>query len=75
MAGHRKQDIGTIGQQLKVDNVLEGSVRKSGTHLQTTAQLIQIDNGYHLWSEIYRCEMDGVFAIQNEISLAITNGT
>jgi TolB-like protein/Tfp pilus assembly protein PilF len=65
-------DIGTIGRQLKVDNVLEGSVRKSGNRLRITAQLIQVDNGYHLWSETYEREMDDVFAIQDDISLAIT---
>jgi TolB-like protein/Tfp pilus assembly protein PilF len=68
----KNQDIGAIGRQLKVDNVLEGSVRKSGTRLRITAQLIQVDNGYHLWSETYEREMDDVFAIQDDISLAIT---
>lgn len=65
-------DIGDIGRQLKVDNVLEGSVRKSGTRLRITAQLIQVENGYHLWSETYEREMDDVFAIQDDISMAIT---
>jgi len=68
----QNQDISTIGRQLKVDNVLEGSVRKSGTRLRITAQLIRVDNGYHLWSETYEREMDDVFAIQDDISLAIT---
>jgi TolB-like protein/Flp pilus assembly protein TadD len=65
-------DIGEIGRQLKVDNILEGSVRKSGNRLRITAQLIHVDNGYHLWSETYEREMDDVFAIQDEISQAIT---
>ena len=46
-------DIGEIGRQLKVDNILEGSVRKSASRLRITAQLIQVDTGYHLWSETY----------------------
>jgi len=65
-------DIGEIGRQLKVDNVLEGSVRKAANRLRITAQLIQVDTGYHLWSETYEREMDDVFAIQDDISLAIT---
>ena len=65
-------DIGEIGRQLKVDNILEGSVRKAGNRLRITAQLIQVDNGYHLWSETYERELDDVFAIQDDISLAIT---
>jgi len=67
----RNQDIGEIGRQLKVDNILEGSVRKAGNRLRITAQLIRVDNGYHLWSETYEREMDDVFAIQDDISLAI----
>ena len=68
----QNQDIGDIGRQLKVDNILEGSVRNSGTRLRITAQLIQVDTGYHLWSETYEREMDNVFDIQDDISLAIT---
>jgi len=65
-------DVGEIGRQLKVDNILEGSVRKAGNRLRITAQLIQVDTGFHLWSETYEREMDDVFAIQDDISLAIT---
>jgi TolB-like protein/Tfp pilus assembly protein PilF len=65
-------DIADIGRQLKVANILEGSVRKAGNRLRITAQLIQVDNGYHLWSETYEREMDDIFAIQDEISLAIS---
>ena len=67
----QNQDIGEIARLLKVRNVLEGSVRKSGTKLRITAQLIQADTGYHLWSETYDRELDDVFAIQDEISAAI----
>ncbi|GMR14756.1 MAG: hypothetical protein BMS9Abin30_0363 [Gammaproteobacteria bacterium] len=65
-------DIGNIGQQLKVANVLEGSVRKSGNRLRITAQLVRVDNGFHLWSQTYDREIDDVFAIQDDISTAIT---
>jgi TolB-like protein/Tfp pilus assembly protein PilF len=67
----QNQDIGEIARLLKVRNVLEGSVRKSGNKLRITAQLIQADTGYHLWSETYDRELDDVFAIQDEISAAI----
>ncbi len=65
-------DVADIGRQLKVDNVLEGSVRKSGNRLRITAQLISAAEGYHLWSETYERELDDVFAIQDDISTAIT---
>jgi TolB-like protein len=64
-------DIGRIAKQLNVAHVLEGSVRKSGTRLRITAQLIKADDGFHLWSETYDREMDDVFAIQDEIAAAI----
>ncbi len=67
----QNQDIGEIARLLKVRNVLEGSVRKSGNKLRITAQLIQADTGYHLWSQTYDRELDDVFAIQDEISAAI----
>jgi len=67
----QNQDIGEIARMLKVRNVLEGSVRKAGNRLRITAQLIQADTGYHLWSETYDRELDDVFAIQDEISAAI----
>ncbi len=65
-------DISEIGQQLKVGHILEGSVRKAANRLRITAQLIQVDSGYHLWSETYEREIDDIFAIQDDISTAIT---
>jgi TolB-like protein len=65
-------DMADIGRQLKVANVLEGSVRKAGNRVRITAQLINTENGYHLWSENYEREMDDIFGIQDEISGAIT---
>ncbi len=64
-------DIFTIGEQLNVTTVLEGSVRKAGNNLRITAQLINVADGFQLWSEIYDKDMKNIFAIQNEISQAI----
>jgi TolB-like protein len=64
-------DIGKVAEQLNVEHVLEGSVRKSGMRVRVTAQLIEADTGYHLWSDTYDRELDDIFAIQDEISAAI----
>ncbi len=64
-------DIRTIGRLLNVANVLEGSVRKSGNQLRITAQLINAETGYHLWSATYDREMDDIFAVQDEIAAAV----
>ncbi len=64
-------DIGEIGDQLKVTTVLEGSVRKSGDQLRITAQLIKVDDGFHLWSQTYDRQLDNIFAVQDEIATAI----
>jgi serine/threonine-protein kinase len=66
-------DIREIGQKLSVGTVLEGSVRKAGNRLRVTAQLINIEDGYHLWSERYDREMLDIFAIQDEITTAIVD--
>lgn len=65
-------DIREIGNQIGVDSVLEGSVRKAGNRIRVTAQLIDVSNGYHIWSERWDRELADVFAIQDEISKAIT---
>ncbi|MEE8550854.1 MAG: protein kinase, partial [Gemmatimonadota bacterium] len=66
-------DIAEVGARLKVATVLEGSVRKSGNRVRITAQLINVADGYHLWSERYDREMDDVFAIQDEIASTIAD--
>ncbi|NLP09206.1 protein kinase [bacterium] len=66
-------DIKAIGEKLKVQTVLEGSVRKAGDELRVTAQLINVADGYHLWSETYDRKLADVFAIQDEISAAIVH--
>jgi serine/threonine protein kinase/Tfp pilus assembly protein PilF len=67
----KNEDIAEIGRKLKVSSFLEGSVRKMGNRLRITAQLVNVADGYHLWSERYDREMEDIFAIQDEISQAI----
>jgi TolB-like protein/Flp pilus assembly protein TadD len=64
----KHQDVREIGRKLNVQTVLEGSVRKSGNRLRISTQLIDVENGYHLWSERYDREMKDVFEIQDEIT-------
>lgn len=65
--------IPEIASRLKVAYVLEGSVRKQGNQLRITAQLIQADNGYNLWSETYDRQLDNVFQIQEDIAIAVVD--
>src|SRR6476659_10548877 len=65
-------DLREVGEKLGVGTVLEGSVRKQGNKLRITAQLINVRDGFHLWSEKYDRNLDDIFAIQDEIALAIT---
>jgi len=64
----QNQDIRKVGEQLGVSTVLEGSVRKAGNRLRITAQLINVGDGYQLWSERYDRELEDVFAVQDEIA-------
>jgi serine/threonine protein kinase/Flp pilus assembly protein TadD len=66
-------DIREVGEKLNVDVVLEGSVRKAGERLRITAQLINVADGYHLWSERFDREMKDVFNIQDEVTLEIVD--
>jgi TolB-like protein len=68
-----KRDIHTIGEKLNVETVLEGSVQKAGNRLRITTQLINVADGSLLWSGKYDRNMDDIFAIQDEISLAIVD--
>ncbi len=67
----KNEDIGEIGRKLKVSTVLEGSVRKMGNKIRVNAQLVNVADGYQLWSERYDRELEDIFAIQDEISAAI----
>jgi len=64
-------DLGTVGAKLKVDHVLEGSVRKAGSRVRISAQLIRVADDTHLWAETYDRDLEDVFAIQDEISKAV----
>jgi len=64
-------DIREIGRLLNVGTVLEGSIRKVGDRIRLTAQLINVEDGYHIWSQNYDRELDDVFAIQDEVANAI----
>jgi TolB-like protein/Tfp pilus assembly protein PilF len=64
-------DIPTVAQKLNVATILEGSVRKSGKRVRITAQLIQVANDSHLWSQTYDREIDDVFAVQDDIAQAV----
>lgn len=66
-------DMRDIGRKLGVRTILEGSVRKSGKRVRITAQLINANDGFHLWSDTYDREMSDVFAIQEEIARAAAN--
>ncbi len=67
----KHEDLRVVGEQLAVATVLEGSVRKLGNRLRITVQLINVADGYHLWSERYDRELTDVFAVQDEIAKAI----
>jgi serine/threonine-protein kinase len=67
----RESDVRYIGQNLNVQTVLEGSVRKSGDRLRITAQLINVSDGYQIWSERYDRQLADIFEIQDEITLSI----
>jgi len=65
-------DLGEVKDKLGVSTVLHGSIRKQGQRLRLTVQLINVDDGFHLWSEKYDRSLDDVFAIQEEVALAVT---
>ena len=64
----RQLEIPEIAQQLNVAHILEGSVRRQGDKVRITAQLIDAESGFHLWSESFDRELQDVFAVQNEIA-------
>jgi serine/threonine-protein kinase len=67
----KAMDIRAIGSTLNVDAVLEGSVRRAGNRLRVAVQLVNVADGYHLWSERYDRELTDVFDIQDEIARTI----
>jgi TolB-like protein/Flp pilus assembly protein TadD len=66
-------DIRSIGQQLGVEAVLEGSLRKADTRVRVTVQLVSVADGYHIWSRQYDRELDDILAIQTDIARDIAD--
>jgi adenylate cyclase len=66
-------DLRQIGEKLGVTSVLSGSVRKVGNRIRIVVQFVNVESGYHIWSETYDRQLEDVFAIQDEISRAIVD--
>ena len=69
----KNDDLRQIGESLGVENIIEGSVRKGGDRVRITAQLVKVDDGFHLWSESYDRELDDILAVQDDIARAVVN--
>ena len=69
----KNEDLRIIGEALNVNHILEGSVRRSGTRLRITAQLIRSEDGFHLWSDTYDREIADIFDIQDEIAKEVAD--
>ena len=65
------KDLKAIGDELRVSTILEGSLRKSGNQLRITAQLINADDGFHIWTDTYEVELTEIFGVQDKITKAI----
>ena len=66
-------ELAEIGRKLNVTHVLEGSVRRAGTRLRVTAQIVNVADGYHLWSETFDRDEADVFAVQDQVSKAVAD--
>jgi len=66
-----REDLRAVGEKLNVATVLEGSVRRAGNRVRVTVQLVDVADGYHLWSERFDRELTDIFAIQDEIAAAV----
>ena len=69
----KDEDARTIGESLNVDTLLEGSVRNAGNRVRVSAQLINVADGYHIWSERYDRKMEDIFALQDDITQNIVD--
>jgi serine/threonine protein kinase/Tfp pilus assembly protein PilF len=69
----REMDVREIGQKLNVETILEGSVQVAGSRVRITARLLNVDDGYQLWSESYDREMADIFAVQDDIAQNIVD--
>ena len=68
----QNDDLRQIGNALGVSKVLEGSVRRDGDRVRVTAQLINVDDGFHIWSDTYDTNLASIFEIQDQVAGAIT---
>src|SRR5213596_3685473 len=69
----KNADVGEVANKLNVENVLEGSLRREGNRIRITAQLVNARDGFHLWSDTYERELQGVFAVQDDITRSIVD--
>ena len=67
----KNEDVALIGEKLRVATLLEGSVRKAGTRVRVSVQLVKVPDGYHLWSEVYDRKLEDIFAVQDDIAQAV----
>jgi TolB-like protein/class 3 adenylate cyclase/Tfp pilus assembly protein PilF len=67
-------DVGEIAQKLNVQNILEGSLRREGNRIRVTAQLVNARDGFRIWSDSFERDLQGVFAVQDEITRSIVDG-
>lgn len=70
---NKEVNVRTIARELGVKTVLEGSVRRAGKRIRITAQLIDAENGFHMWSETFDRELEDIFAVQDEIARSIVD--
>src|SRR2546421_4277138 len=69
----KNDDVSEIAQKLNVRNVLEGSLRREGNRIRISVQLINARDGFHVWSHTFERELQGIFAVQDEITQAIVD--
>ena len=72
---NREADVRTIGRELKISHVLEGSLRRSGNRMRITVQLIHAGSGYHLWSRSYDVEAGDVLQVQEQIARSVVGSS
>ncbi len=70
---NQNQDLRSVGEQLNVSNILEGSVQKAGNQIRITAQLVNAGDGFHLWSDTFDRNLTDIFAVQDEITAAVVD--
>jgi serine/threonine protein kinase/Tfp pilus assembly protein PilF len=69
----KNEDLRTIGKKLNVGSILEGSVRKEGNRVRITAQLVNAEDGFHIWSQTYDRELNDILAVQEEIAHSVAD--